>query len=52
MNKVIRDLKCCNKGIDVWESSNAYVPGFREQQLGYFYNMRDIALAELKEYKV
>lgn len=50
-DKVIRDLKCCNKGIDVWENSTAYVVRFERQQLSYFYDQRDIALAALKEYK-
>ena len=52
MDKVIRDLKYCNKGLDVWQSSRAYVPGFRRLQLVYFYTQRDIALSELKRYRV
>lgn len=52
MDKVIRDLRCCNKALDVWQSSRAYVPEWREQQLGYFYAQRDITLAALKEYRV
>ncbi|KKK49455.1 hypothetical protein LCGC14_3134900 [marine sediment metagenome] len=48
---LIRDLKCCNLGIDVWQSSRAYVTGFREQQLSYFYGQRDITLDKLKAYQ-
>ena len=44
-------LKCANKGIDVWQNSRAYVPGFREQQLAYFYSQRDRILSKLKGYR-
>ena len=51
MQYLLQHLKCANKGIDVWQSSRAYVLGFREQQLAYFYSQRDRLLAKLKAYR-
>ena len=48
---LIRDLKSWNMCIDKWQSSMAYVTGFREMQLASFYAQRDITLEKLKAYR-
>lgn len=51
MDWLLVEMKACNKAIDTWQSSRAFVPGFREQQLAYFYGQRDRILAKLKAYR-
>ena len=51
MQYLLQHLKCANKSVDVWQSSMAYVPRFREKQLAYFYSQRDRLLAKLKAHR-
>jgi hypothetical protein len=45
---LLNDLKCCDKGLEVWQNDRAYVPGWREMQLSYFYAQREQALANIR----
>ncbi len=51
MNEIIEDLKMCNKGIDVWQDTRLYEVGCKEQQLAYFYGMRDLCLSILRMHR-
>ena len=45
---VLYQLKCCDKGIDKWQSYvGPLVVGYRKDQLAYFYGMRELYLDAL-----